>query len=104
MSYNGEPQKLRSEQMSENTSSTPGPQGVPGATSNSPPGQQAAPATAQTPTESSKNATRNYELDRTPAHPPAGRPHQARRWRCWWTTPRAGANGKMSPQPLSAPN
>ncbi|WP_369521686.1 flagellar basal-body MS-ring/collar protein FliF, partial [Escherichia coli] len=27
--YNGEPQKLRSEQMSENTTSTPGPQGVP---------------------------------------------------------------------------
>src|SRR5690606_12515024 len=58
--YNGEPAKVRSEQMSENTTSTPGPQGVPGATSNSPPGQQAAPATAQTPTESSKNATRNY--------------------------------------------
>ena len=102
--YNGEPQKLRSEQMSENTTSTPGPQGVPGATSNSPPGQQAAPATAQTPTESSKNATRNYELDRTLQHTrqPAGRIKRVSVAVLVDNVPRAGANGKMSPQPLSA--
>ncbi|MGB3392698.1 MAG: flagellar basal-body MS-ring/collar protein FliF, partial [Stenotrophomonas sp.] len=44
--YNGEPQKVRSEQISENTSTTQGPQGVPGAASNTPPGPGAAPATA----------------------------------------------------------
>jgi len=63
--YNGEPQKVRSEQISENTTTTQGPQGVPGAASNTPPGPQPAPATAATPSESSKNATRNYELDRS---------------------------------------
>ena len=73
--YNGEPQKVRSEQISENTTTTQGPQGVPGAASNTPPGPQPAPATAATPSESSKNATRNYELDRTLQHTrqPAGR-------------------------------
>ncbi|MEV5119805.1 flagellar basal-body MS-ring/collar protein FliF [Stenotrophomonas indicatrix] len=102
--YNGEPQKLRSEQMSENSSSTPGPQGVPGATSNSPPGQAAAPATAQAPTESSKNATRNYELDRTLQHTrqPAGRIKRVSVAVLVDNVPRAGANGKVAPQPLSA--
>ncbi|MEE7547260.1 flagellar M-ring protein FliF, partial [Xanthomonas sp. Kuri4-1] len=34
--YNGDPPKLRSEQVSENSSNVPGPQGVPGAASNTP--------------------------------------------------------------------
>ncbi len=76
--YNGEPQKLRSEQMSENTTSTPGPQGVPGATSNSPPGQQATPATAH---PDRKQQERHPQLRAGP-HPAAHRqpagPHQAR--------------------------
>ncbi|WMJ69113.1 flagellar basal-body MS-ring/collar protein FliF [Stenotrophomonas sp. 24(2023)] len=104
--YNGEPAKLRSEQVSENNSSTPGPQGVPGATSNTPPGPAAAPApqTAQTPTESSKNATRNYELDRTLQHTrqPAGRIKRVSVAVLLDNVPRPGANGKLAEQPLSA--
>ncbi|WP_221261565.1 flagellar basal-body MS-ring/collar protein FliF, partial [Xanthomonas campestris] len=41
--YNGEPAKLRSEQVSDSSTSATGPQGPPGATSNSP-GQPPAPA------------------------------------------------------------
>jgi len=103
--YNGEPQKLRSEQMSENSSSATGPQGVPGAASNSPPGPAAAaPATAQAPTETSKNATRNYELDRTLQHTrqPAGRIKRVSVAVLVDNVPRAGANGKMTDQALSA--
>ncbi len=102
--YNGEPQKLRSEQMSENSSSTPGPQGVPGAASNTPPGPAAAPATAAAPTETSKNATRNYELDRTLQHTrqPAGRIKRVSVAVLVDNVPRAGANGKMADQALSA--
>ncbi|KAF1017213.1 MAG: Flagellar M-ring protein [Stenotrophomonas maltophilia] len=104
--YNGEPQKLRSEQVSENNSNVPGPQGVPGATSNTPPGAAAAPApqTAQTPTESSKNATRNYELDRTLQHTrqPAGRIKRVSVAVLLDNVPRPGANGKTTEQPLAA--
>jgi len=102
--YNGEPQKLRSEQLSENSSNVPGPQGIPGATSNTPPGPAAAPATAQAPTESSKNATRNYELDRTLQHTrqPAGRIKRVSVAVLLDNVPRAGANGKTTEQPLSA--
>jgi len=102
--YNGEPQKLRSEQMSENSTNVPGPQGVPGAASNTPPGPAAAPATAQAPTESSKNATRNYELDRTLQHTrqPAGRIKRVSVAVLVDNVPRAGANGKMADQALSA--
>lgn len=102
--YNGEPQKVRSEQISENTSTTPGPQGVPGAASNTPPGPGAAPATAATPTETSKNATRNYELDRTLQHTrqPAGRVKRVSVAVLVDHVPRPGANGKLADQPLSA--
>jgi flagellar M-ring protein FliF len=103
--YNGEPQKVRSEQISENTSTTQGPQGVPGAASNTPPGPGAAPATpAATPTETSKNATRNYELDRTLQHTrqPAGRVRRVSVAVLVDHVPRPGANGKLSDQPLSA--
>ena len=103
--YNGEPQKVRSEQISENTSATAGPQGIPGATSNTPPGAAAAPpATAATPTESSKNSTRNYELDRTLQHTrqPAGRVNRVSVAVLVDHVPRAGANGKQTDQPLSA--
>ncbi|WP_313319384.1 flagellar basal-body MS-ring/collar protein FliF [Stenotrophomonas sp.] len=102
--YNGEPQKVRSEQISENSSNVPGPQGVPGAASNSPPGPAAAPTTAATPTETSKNATRNYELDRTLQHTrqPAGRVNRVSVAVLVDHVPRAGANGKTTDQPLSA--
>ncbi|MBN8768917.1 MAG: flagellar M-ring protein FliF [Stenotrophomonas nitritireducens] len=102
--YNGEPQKVRSEQISENTTSTQGPQGVPGAASNTPPGPQAAPVTAATPTESSKNATRNYELDRTLQHTrqPAGRVKRVSVAVLVDHVPRTGSNGKTSDQALSA--
>ncbi|SBV36095.1 Flagellar M-ring protein FliF [uncultured Stenotrophomonas sp.] len=102
--YNGEPQKVRSEQISENTSTTQGPQGVPGAASNTPPGPGEAPATAATPTETSKNATRNYELDRTLQHTrqPAGRVKRVSVAVLVDHVPRPGANGKLTDQPLSA--
>ncbi|MEN5206733.1 flagellar basal-body MS-ring/collar protein FliF [Stenotrophomonas terrae] len=103
--YNAEPQKIRSEQISENTNTTAGPQGIPGATSNTPPGPAAAPpATASTPTETSKNATRNYELDRTLQHTrqPPGRVNRVSVAVLVDHVPRAGANGKQTDQPLSA--
>ncbi|MDY0981187.1 flagellar basal-body MS-ring/collar protein FliF [Stenotrophomonas sp. CFBP8994] len=102
--YNGEPQKLRSEQTSENSTTTPGPQGVPGAASNTPPGPAAAPATAATPTETARNATRNYELDRTLQHSrqPAGRIKRVSVAVLLDNVPRPGANGKTTEQPLSA--
>jgi len=102
--YNGEPQKLRSEQTSENSTTTPGPQGVPGAASNTPPGPVAAPATAATPTETARNATRNYELDRTLQHSrqPAGRIKRVSVAVLLDNVPRPGANGKTTEQPLSA--
>ncbi|MGR4897036.1 flagellar basal-body MS-ring/collar protein FliF [Stenotrophomonas sp. LARHCG68] len=103
--YNGEPQKVRSEQISENTSNVAGPQGVPGAASNTPPGPAAAPApTAAAPTETSKNATRNYELDRTLQHTrqPAGRVNRVSVAVLVDHVPRAGSNGKTVDQPLSA--
>ena len=103
--YNAEPQKVRSEQISENTTTTAGPQGIPGATSNTPPGPAAAPpATAATPTETSKNATRNYELDRTLQHTrqPPGRVNRVSVAVLVDHVPRAGSNGKLSDQPLSA--
>ncbi|KLD74013.1 flagellar M-ring protein FliF [Xanthomonas hyacinthi] len=119
--YNGEPPKLRSEQVSDSSSAASGPQGVPGATSNSPPGA-AAPgqpgaagtpgatpantqqAAAATPTESSKSATRNYELDRTLQHTrqPPGRIKRVSVAVLVDHVPRPGAKGKMVEQALSA--
>lgn len=114
--YNGEPQKLRSEQISENSTASQGPQGIPGATSNTPPGPGAAApaagtpgaaapaATASTPTETSKNATRNYELDRTLQHTrqPPGRVKRVSVAVLVDHVPRPGSNGKVADQPLSA--
>jgi flagellar M-ring protein FliF len=98
--YRPESQIIRSEQTAEETSRNgAGPQGVPGALTNQPPtpgtalppGSPAAPATAQAaaadpanpnagvtaspPDNTSKQATRNYEIDRTVAYTklPAGR-------------------------------
>jgi len=123
--YNGDPPKLRSEQVSDSSSTATGPQGVPGATSNSP-GQGAnapAPAAGQpnaagaaagagaqqtaaaaTPTETSKSATRNYELDRTLQHTrqPAGRIKRVSVAVLIDNVPRPDAKGKLTDQPLSA--
>ncbi|PPU95026.1 flagellar basal-body MS-ring/collar protein FliF [Xanthomonas albilineans] len=116
--YNGDPPKLRSEQVSDSNTSKGGPQGVPGATSNSPgatpTGQPAAAGTpaaaaganqqAANPTESSKSATRNYELDRTLQHTrqPAGRIKRVSVAVLVDHVPRPGPKGKMVEQALSA--
>ncbi len=69
-----EPQAIRSQQTSEQTgASTGAPNGIPGALSNQPPGVATAPleggapagAAAATTGPASKNATTNYELDKT---------------------------------------
>lgn len=115
--YNGDPPKLRSEQVSDSSTAAAGPQGIPGATSNTPaatakPGQPATPATgtnaqqatAATPTETTKNATRNYELDRTLQHTrqPAGRIKRVSVAVLIDNVPRPGAQGKVTDQPLDA--
>jgi flagellar M-ring protein FliF len=75
--------RLRSEQVSEQVTEDKPKGGVPGATSNQPP-QTAPPTTADagaagadgsTPTNASRSATRNFEMDRTVSHTrqPAGR-------------------------------
>ena len=79
--FRPESQIVRSEQQAEENSRTAGgPQGVPGALTNQPPqggaalppGAAATPATnaavATTPENSSKQSTRNYEIDRTLAY------------------------------------
>lgn len=83
--YNNDPAKLRSEQTAQSSSTGAAggtdavAQGVPGAASNTPAAVAAkdAPAPAAAPglSQSSSNATRNYELDRTLSHvrQPAGR-------------------------------
>lgn len=114
--YNGDPPKLRSEQVNDSSTATAGPQGIPGASSNTPPtatapGQPAAPApaantqeAAATPTESTKSATRNYELDRTLQHTrqPAGRIKRVSVAVLIDNVPRPGAQGKIVDQPLGA--
>jgi flagellar M-ring protein FliF len=115
--YNGDPPKLRSEQVNDSSTAAAGPQGIPGATSNTPPtattpGQPAAPApganaqqaAAATPTESTKSATRNYELDRTLQHTrqPAGRIKRVSVAVLIDNVPRPGAKGKITDQPLGA--
>jgi len=101
--YNGEPQKLRSEQVSENSSSIRGPEGIPGATSNAPPGPEAADTTT-TPLERSQSATRNFELDRTLQHTrnPAGRIRRVTTAVLIDHVPRPDAEGQISLQALSA--
>ncbi|GHE37473.1 flagellar basal-body MS-ring/collar protein FliF [Vulcaniibacterium thermophilum] len=80
--YGPDPGKVRSEQVAEEItgSAAPAAAGVPGATSNTPPGPPApsanATAAAQEPAPvGNRNATRNYEIDRTISHSrrPAGR-------------------------------
>lgn len=71
-------QAIRSQQTTESVSREAGPQGVPGALTNQPPVPATAPVTtpavagssgaAQAPTTSTRNATINYELDRTLQH------------------------------------
>jgi len=79
-SYNPDMAAIRSEQVQEEQRvGGTGPIGVPGALSNQPPGGGVAPeqtaseaeeasTVAPTPTNSSKSATRNFELDRTISH------------------------------------
>lgn len=86
--YNPNPQAIRSEQTSEEASrtGTNGAQGIPGATSNQPPnaaqavplnsvngappanGAAATPDPNAPPTNESRSATRNFELDKTVSH------------------------------------
>ncbi len=75
--FNPDLPALRSEQVNEESSKLSAVQGVPGAVSNQPPaagtapqvaGGQAGAATPESPLNSSKQATRNYELDKTISH------------------------------------
>lgn len=75
--FNPDLPALRSEQVNEQSSRLSGVQGVPGALSNQPPAAGTAPEvatpggegeTAAAPLNSSKRATRNYELDKTISH------------------------------------
>ncbi len=76
--FRPESAQVRSEQLSQSSRSDgkAQPQGIPGATSNTPPGEElATEAVATGPTESSSNQTRNFEIDRTLSHvrQPSGR-------------------------------
>ncbi len=76
--FNPDMPALRSEQVNEESSKLSSVQGVPGAISNQPPAAGTAPETAGgaagaageggSPLNSSKRATRNYELDKTISH------------------------------------
>lgn len=76
--YNPDQPALRSEQLNEQASRLSAAQGVPGALSNQPPaageapqqanGTAAAPTPNAPPLNTSKQATRNYELDRVVSH------------------------------------
>jgi len=76
--FNPDLPALRSEQVNEESSKLSSTQGVPGAISNQPPAAGTAPQTAggqagaegaePAPLNSSKRATRNYELDKTISH------------------------------------
>ncbi|MCD9030439.1 flagellar M-ring protein FliF [Luteimonas sp. Y-2-2-4F] len=107
--YTAEPPKLRSEQVSETATREGGPQGIPGATSNLPetvddPGVEAAVAAAAgNPGDTSRSATRNYELDRTLQHTrqPPGRIRRVTAAVLVDHVPRAGAEGAASLQPLT---
>ncbi|WP_368565465.1 flagellar basal-body MS-ring/collar protein FliF [Pseudoxanthomonas sp. UTMC 1351] len=104
--FANDPTKIRSEQVSQNTvSKTGGPEGVPGATSNTPPGPAAAAApNPDAPVETASSATRNFELDRTLQHTrqPAGRVRRITAAVLVDHVPRAGANGKTVMTPLDA--
>lgn len=108
--FNADPPKLRSEQVSENSSTDAGPQGIPGVTSNLPEtvedpdavGAEVAAAT-QLPSETSRSATRNYELDRTLQHTrqPPGRIRRVTAAVLVDHVPRPGPEGTTTLQPLS---
>ncbi|MEJ1098719.1 MULTISPECIES: flagellar basal-body MS-ring/collar protein FliF [unclassified Pseudoxanthomonas] len=104
--FANDPTKIRSEQVSQNTvSKNGGPEGVPGATSNTPPGPTAAAApNPDAPVETASSATRNFELDRTLQHTrqPAGRVRRITAAVLVDHVPRAGANGKTVMTPLDA--
>jgi flagellar M-ring protein FliF len=114
--YRPESQIVRSEQTSEDVSrSAGGPQGVPGALTNQPPeggtalppGQQpqdAAQAVAATsPENASRQATRNFEIDRTVAYTrqPAGRLQRLSAAVVVDNLRATDADGKVSEAPLS---
>jgi flagellar M-ring protein FliF len=114
--YRPESQVVRSEQTSEDTSrSAAGPQGVPGALTNQPPqggtalppGQQPQPAAqataAATPENASRQATRNYEIDRTVAYTrqPAGRLQRLSAAVVIDNLRTTDADGKVTEAPLS---
>jgi flagellar M-ring protein FliF len=74
-SFNPDLPALRSEQVSEESRTTAGASGVPGALANQPPGAGSAPEVARgsataggQPLNKSKHSTANYELDRTISH------------------------------------
>ena len=103
--FANDPAKVRSEQVSQNTVAKPGPEGVPGATSNTPPGPNAAAApNPEAPVETASSATRNFEMDRTLQHTrqPAGRVRRVTAAVLVDHVPRAGANGKTTMVPLDA--
>jgi flagellar M-ring protein FliF len=113
--YNNDPAKVRSEQMSENSTSKPGPQGMPGATSNTPPPAQAANAAAAPAAQRADRAGRHRKLQQPDpqlragphpaAHPPAGRPHARVSVAVLVdNVPRAGANGKVTRSRCRLPN
>ncbi|CAN4279080.1 flagellar basal-body MS-ring/collar protein FliF [Pseudoxanthomonas sp. LjRoot125] len=103
--FANDPVKIRSEQVSQNTVAAAGPEGVPGATSNTPPGPNAAAATnPAAPTETSSSATRNFEMDRTLQHTrqPAGRVRRVTAAVLVDHVPRTGENGKVVMTALDA--
>lgn len=103
--FANDPAKIRSEQVSQNTVAAAGPEGVPGATSNTPPGPNAAAApNPAAPTETSSSATRNFEMDRTLQHTrqPAGRVRRVTAAVLVDHVPRTGENGKVVMTALDA--
>lgn len=103
--FANDPAKIRSEQVSQNTVTKPGPEGVPGATSNTPPGPgAAADVNPNAPTETASSATRNFEMDRTLQHTrqPAGRIRRVTAAVLVDHVPRTGEGGKVTMVPLDA--
>jgi flagellar M-ring protein FliF len=103
--FANDPAKIRSEQVSQNTVAGTGPEGVPGATSNTPPGPNAAAApNPATPVETASSATRNFEMDRTLQHTrqPAGRVRRVTAAVLVDHVPRTGENGKVVMTALDA--
>ncbi len=103
--FANDPAKLRSEQVSQNTVAAAGPQGVPGAVSNTPPGPgAAADPNPAAPVETASSATRNFELDRTLQHTrqPAGRVRRVTAAVLVDHIPRTGENGKVVMTALDA--